>query len=246
MEQSSSIDDNSLPTAPVSALGGVSWYPAPPKEEIPLENVQNAMEKVKFENENVVEFDQVWKETGVKYTVSNKWQGIDKKKMESAKRERVHGVEVRKLPKGHPLAGEFGLFAAKRFSRFDIVGEYTGKIVGDQIGGHYVAVLEDKDYNDSLGIDAEKTGNEMRFINSYLNVDFEANVVMKTVYINTFPHIVIVCKKDIEVGDEFLLDYGEEYTKAYLTPKPVTQSNVSAEVLQKALPFGDSDSDSDA
>jgi hypothetical protein len=219
----------------------VQWYPSPPVKEIPVEKLQHVFEKMKVEDIDP------FKETGVKYTTNNKWQSISKEKIKTCTRERIHGVEIRRLPKGHPLAGEFGLFAAKCFSRFDIVGEYTGKIVGDQIGGHYVAVLEDKDYNDSLGIDAEKTGNEMRFINSYLNVDFEPNVIMKTVYVNTYPHIVIVCKKDIEMGDEFLLDYGEEYTKAYITKKQtVIEKNIPTEVAHKALPYCDSTSSSDS
>lgn len=94
-----------------------------------------------------------------------------------------------------------------------------GKIVGDTINGHYVAALEDKGHDDSLGIDAESCGNEMRFINSYIGIAFFPNVTMRTAYINTYPHIVLVCMQDIEPGDEFLLDYGEAYTKAYLTPK---------------------------
>lgn len=89
------------------------------------------------------------------------------------------------------------------------MGEYTGRVVDDSINGHYVAALEDKTLNESLGINAEHCGNEMRYINSYLNIDFEANVSMRTVYMNTYPHIVIVCTKDIEVGDELLLDYGK-------------------------------------
>ena len=60
----------------------------------------------------------------------------------------------------------------------------------------------------------------MRFINSYLNIDFGPNVAMKTVYIDTFPHLVIICMKDIDIGEEFLLDYGDAYNQAYLTPKP--------------------------
>jgi hypothetical protein len=241
-------DDDTIKTdtdSPVSSEN-VSWYPSRAKEEVLTEKIECMMKKTVLSEINPANVFDPWKETGVKYTVSNKWQSIDKKKLETCRRERVHGVEIRKLPANHALAGQYGLFATKRFARFDIVGEYTGKIVGNQIGGHYVAVLEDKDYDDSLGIDAEKTGNEMRFINHYLNIDFEASVIMKTVYINTYPHIVIVCKKDIEIGDELLLDYGEEYTKAYITPKVIRcEGKMSNEELQKGLPFGDSDSEAD-
>jgi SET domain-containing protein len=43
---------------------------------------------------------------------------------------------------------------------------------------------------------------------------------MRTVYIDTYPHLVIVCMRDIDIGEEFLLDYGDAYNQAYLTPKP--------------------------
>ena len=50
---------------------------------------------------------------------------------------------------------------------------------------------EDKAHEDSLGLDAQDCGNEMRFINSYLNVDFAPNVTMRTAYMNTYPRILI-------------------------------------------------------
>ena len=61
----------------------------------------------------------------------------------------------------------------------------------------------------SLGINAEDCGNEMRYINSYLNIAFSANVTMRTAYINTYPHILIIALATIEIGDELLLDYGK-------------------------------------
>ena len=69
---------------------------------------------------------------------------------------------MRDLPSGHFLAGEQGLFALERFKPFDIVGEYTGKVVDVTVSGHYVAALEDKTTSDSLGLCAESVGNEMR------------------------------------------------------------------------------------
>jgi hypothetical protein len=218
----------------------VAWYPSPPAETIP---VQNLKEKEGLEVDEV----DVWTEINVKYTCCNKWQSIPKEKAEACRRPKPKGVEVRKLPKGHFLHGEYGLFASERFSRFDIVGEYTGKIVGDDVNGHYVAALEDKGHDDSLGIDAQHCGNEMRFINSYLNVGFKPNVTMRTAYINTIPHIVIVCCEDIEVGDEILLDYGEAYNRAYLLPKTTTvTSELSMEDVKEALPFLNSSSDEES
>ena len=104
--------------------------------------------------------------------------------------------------------------------------------------GHYVAALEDKATSDSLGLDAEHCGNELRFINSYLNISFYPNVTMRTVYINTFPHLVVVCTKDIEPGDELLLDYGEGYNQAFIYPKQISvDTPISREELSDVLPF---------
>jgi hypothetical protein len=48
-----------------------------------------------------------------------------------------------------------------------------------------------------------------------------------------------VATRDIEPGEEFLLDYGEAYTKAFLLPKPVSSvSNISAGVMEGELPGG--------
>ena len=45
--------------------------------------------------------------------------------------------------------------------------------------------------------------------------------------------------RDIEPGEEFLLDYGEAYTKAFLLPKPpCVISNISAGVMEGELPGG--------
>lgn len=45
--------------------------------------------------------------------------------------------------------------------------------------------------------------------------------------------------RDIEVGEEFLLDYGEAYTNAFLLPKPKSlSSNIAADVLESELPGG--------
>ena len=86
----------------------------------------------------------------------------------------------------------------------------------------------------------------MRFINSYLNVAPKANVTMRTVYISTLPHLVVVCTRDIQAGEEFLFDYGEAYNNAYLLPKKPSKphAEISLEELNRALPFtGESSSD---
>lgn len=171
----------------------------------------------------------------LKYLQTNIWdKRIDHASREGCRRYSPSGVEVRDLPPGHFLAGQQGLFATRKFLRYDIIGEYTGKIVPSTVGGHYVALLEDKEYNDSMGVDAQDCGNEMRFINSFVNIAPRPNVKMRTAYIGTYPHIVVLCIEDIEIGEEILLDYGEEYTNMYLKP-PIIRD--AGEISWNKLPF---------
>jgi hypothetical protein len=171
----------------------------------------------------------LWKLAGqggkLKYTDSNIYVGSGVSK-EDTKRSGIPGIEVRDLPAGHLLCGQQGLFATKAFEAFSIVGEYCGVIVPKTAGGHYVASLEDKDFDESVGVNAEFCGNEMRFINHYSGIGECATVKMVTVYIASSPHLVIVCKRDIAVGEEFLLDYGESYTSIYFKPQEVRECPV--------------------
>jgi hypothetical protein len=189
-----------------------------------------------------------WKHAGqggkLKYLTANIWdKKIDVETREKSRRQVPVGVEVRDLSGDHFLAGEQGLFATRKFLKYDILGEYTGRIVPPSVGGHYVALLEDKDYNDSMGVDAMDCGNEMRFINSYLNVASRPNVKMRTAYVGTYPHVLVLCIEDIEIGEEILLDYGDEYTNMYLKPPNVRDGGP---VAWSNLPLGDRSDDEEA
>ena len=153
-----------------------------------------------------------------KYITSNDWSNVSKQRLSLLRKCALTGVLVKELPSNHFLGntGEKGLFATQVFQMFDIIGEYCGEIVPTDVCGHYVAALEDKAHEDSLGLNAEYCGNETRYINSYLNIGFYPNAVMKTCYINSFPKLLIICTATIEIGDEILLDYGTSYNEAYL------------------------------
>lgn len=50
--------------------------------------------------------------------------------------------------------------------------------------------------------------------------------------------------RDILPGEEFLLDYGEAYTKAFLIPKPKSlDMNIPAALMESELPGGLIDED---
>ena len=154
---------------------------------------------------------------------ANVWPrtGPGKEMRKRASRSSMHGVEMRLLEAPHLLAGQFGLFAARPFSQFDIVGEYCGEVVpatNNKQNWEYQARLEDKDVF-PLGVDAEHRGNECRAINHFENIGEEANVIMKICYVEELPRVIILCKRDLAIGEEFLLNYGDDYADAYIRTK---------------------------
>lgn len=158
-------------------------------------------------------------------------------------------MTVMDLPLSHPLHGQKGLFAAVDLQIFDVIGMYTGIYVNSDArgfpshklvkSGHYLARLEDVDME--LGINAEECGNEMRFINSYLNIAERPNCVMRTTFVNSLPQIAVVCTTDIPKNSEILLDYGEAYNARYILPKRFDSVCMDTKDLWNELPFLDDD-----
>jgi hypothetical protein len=149
------------------------------------------------------------------YMQSNNWLNIPKMKRKHSgiRKQKIDGVKIQQLPENHMLANQYGLFATKQFNKFDIIGEYVG-VVGFN-NGKYVASIN----NEGLGIDAEKYGNELRFINDYHNIADNPNAIMSLCYIDSYPHIIIVCTNNISIGQEILIDYGDEYNNYYIHNK---------------------------
>lgn len=145
------------------------------------------------------------------YLVSNDWSNVNGNK----KRKTIDGVEVRVLPKGHILEGEKGVFATKHFSQYDIIGEYTGVVKKESTAdekNRYLFTL-----TDDLIVDAQKYGNELRFVNGNMNIAEEPNVKSSVCYIGGLPRVLYICINDIEPGDEILVDYGNDYNESFLS-----------------------------
>ncbi len=111
------------------------WYPSPPPEAIPAfcgeETDAPAGAELGVEHP-------IWRSGKLRYLTSNiTAKGLPEEKRRACRRSRVHGVEVRDLPPNHFLHGEQGLFATVKFSKCDIVGEYTGRIVDSNVNGEY-------------------------------------------------------------------------------------------------------------
>ena len=115
-------------------------------------------------------------------------------------------VRIKKIEdKNSVVFGQYGLFAAKNFQKFDVLGQYTGEVVSFSEGGKYVA------YCDKCNIDANKIGNELRYINDYQNIADEPNTTIRVTYIDKKPRVLFVVTKDIKEDEQILTYYGKEY-----------------------------------
>ena len=167
------------------------------------------------EHTNAAELDLSSPPKHIKYNTwprSRKGRELKKKAM----RPYMHSVEIRILQGDHPLAGQLGLFSAKKFQQFDIIGEYCGEVFDSEGGGEYATYLEDRSGKYALGVNAASEGNESRFINHYKGIQEEPNVILKIAFIEELPRVMVVCLRDIEVGKELLLSYSAEYVQEYL------------------------------
>jgi hypothetical protein len=147
----------------------------------------------------------------IQYTSVCDWAGI---KSKHYKKNYINGIEIKIITDpSHIVCGERGVFAEKEFKVGDIIGQYTGKIVTSDAFGKYVASLKTDD--DLLGVDAENTGNEMRFINDYRNIKPEPNCQLSHTSVDGKPIVLVCVVKQINENDELLLNYGEGYWKSF-------------------------------
>ena len=56
------------------------------------------------------------------------------------KKDCITGVRIKKIDDPNSIVcGQYGLFATQKFKRYDIIGQYTGKVVSEFSAGIYVA-----------------------------------------------------------------------------------------------------------
>ncbi|KAL1527302.1 hypothetical protein AB1Y20_015974 [Prymnesium parvum] len=135
----------------------------------------------------------------------------------------------------HPAHGQYGLFAARDLP--------PGKRVLDYVGIVCLGANEDRtsDYvcdfgeHSQFALDANKAGNEARFINDYRNTGRRANVEfrLRRDSCGELRQGVFVCDKaGIRAGEELLISYGKSFWKSrvgsdldeFITRRPETQS----------------------
>jgi SET domain-containing protein len=143
-----------------------------------------------------------------------------------------------------------GLFLQQRLSRGALVGEYTG-VVRDTRTIHYsnpylssyASVLP----YCKLTIDALHMGSLMRFINhsSQPNVEWlevfdgEMSVPLRVLssHLPRSYRLAVVATRDIQVGEQLLVDYGPDYWRAASTPpEPLSSTPTSTPVRDPGHP----------
>ncbi|KAJ7225859.1 SET domain protein [Mycena pura] len=125
-------------------------------------------------------------------------------------------VLIRRISEsGHPAAGQFGLFAAKKIPATRHIVDYVGEIhCDDRCESDYDLSLF-RNNEVSVGIDASDMGNEARFVNDYRGISDKPNAVFvdfKALSGELRMRVDSVC--EIKKGEEILVSYGKAWWRA--------------------------------
>jgi len=137
----------------------------------------------------------------------------------------IEGVRIETVGPDHPCYqnGYLNrrLVATRDFSWGEEVGAgigFCGELVHDGMrsASKYMAECDE-----TVSIDAQRYGNELRFINSFKGIKPAPNTQFHWRFrSNGMPYLAIVCVASIRKGEEFLLNYGKPYDNAHL-PKDI-------------------------
>jgi len=126
-------------------------------------------------------------------------------------------VIIKKIKENrHPCFGQHGLFAAVPLQKGETISNYVGLVskVSKKLFNPSKYVISMYEENGiMLDIDAERIGNETRFLNDYHGIIEEPNVELQ-VDNDTLTgdiHCFAIALHEIQVGEELLMDYGEGY-----------------------------------
>ncbi|KAJ3320549.1 hypothetical protein HDV06_005172 [Boothiomyces sp. JEL0866] len=105
----------------------------------------------------------------------------------------------------------FGLYAKQDIPANQVIGLYTGVVTANSDNTDYEWEYQTDEIDDeevSIGINALKYGNYLRFAN---HVGDDSNSKPEFVPHNGLWHVLYVAVKDIKKGEEITTDYGEAY-----------------------------------
>jgi hypothetical protein len=135
----------------------------------------------------------------------------------------IPNIEIRRIDDpGHPCYDEknpqYGVFALIGVRPGHKFGPYTGEVIPRK---QFLKETHNDPHkyhmnfgrSDDFVIDADKSGNELRFVNDYRNITNEPNVefVMKDWKKGGPISCVLTAIGTISAGDELVCDYGEDY-----------------------------------
>jgi len=108
----------------------------------------------------------------------------------------------------------FGLFVEEAVTKDELIDEYVGELIYELTArsrGH-VERHRHRNYlfnlNPTLSIDSSFVGNATRYIN---HSKTEFNCYAKVLLVGSEQRIGIMAGRDLEAGEELLMDYGEEF-----------------------------------
>ncbi len=104
------------------------------------------------------------------------------------------------------MYNHYGLFSTKEWKPYDVIGEYTGKVIDYYKHSDYIIALSN--ISSSICVDADEMGNECRFINHYKNIADNPNCQYSMTFIHNKPTALVVVIRTISIGEEILVDYG--------------------------------------
>ncbi len=122
-------------------------------------------------------------------------------------------VEVQRIRDStHPAYPGFGIFATQDIAAGTEIGQYTGlkrpKSRTNDSESLYIAALTPE-----TDVDAERTGNEIRFINDYRNTGQTPSVEYIRYRRSHTVFLGVKTTREVRRGEELLIDYGEQYWK---------------------------------
>ena len=127
-------------------------------------------------------------------------------------------VRIRKIDgAGHPARGQSGLFATKKIPPNTFILFYLGEVHADaREASDYDLSLFRTQEGISIGVDAQKMGNEARFINDYRGVAAKPNAIFKDVRTEDGELRMSIWSATTEIkrGEEILVSYGKSWWKA--------------------------------
>lgn len=120
---------------------------------------------------------------------------------------------------------QYGLFASKKISKEDELGEYTGRVSFVHKESELSSTHEEhgrsrycwllKFNNHLLLIDAQKVANEMALVNDYRGISEQPNAKAKWMIHQGSYYFGYAALRDIEAGEEIVVDYGKKYWESF-------------------------------